>query len=82
MRATRSLFRFFGIDISYRSCTAQGDLQDPNMFLLEIVDIEVPGDDTFTRVINVTDLDSDIGYSVLRATAIAEGKVYYRSIDL
>ena len=63
----------------YASCIDQGDLQDAFMFLTEIVDQEIPGNDVFERVLNVTDLDIDIGFPNNRDTAIAEGKNFYRA---
>lgn len=63
----------------YASCIEQGDLQDIFMFLMEIVAQTLPEDDVFTRVLNVTDLDADIGFPSGRDTAIAAGKNFYRA---
>lgn len=63
----------------YASCTEPGDLQDVHMFLIEIVDTLIPIDDVFKRVLNVSDLDSEVGFLNDRGAAIAAGSDFYRS---
>lgn len=63
----------------YAACTAPGELPDTHIFLHEIIDSNNPMTDVFTRVLQVPDLDLDIGYKANRLQAKSAGSAYWRS---
>ena len=63
----------------YAACTAPGELPDTHIFLHEIIDNNNPMTDVFTRVLQVPDLDLDIGYKANRLQARSAGSAYWRS---
>jgi hypothetical protein len=66
----------------YAACTEKGSLRDTNIFLHEIVDPNAPLRDVFTRVLQVTDLDLDIGYKSNRLQALSAGSAYWRAAQM
>ena len=63
----------------YGRCTARGSLPDAHLFLTEIVDEDAPEDDLLYRVIQLSDLDPNVGYGTDRDEAVRNGVSYWRA---
>jgi hypothetical protein len=62
-----------------KAITDRGDLPDRALFLLEIIDVSDPKEDTLARVCTVADLET---YKTDRAAAIRAGENYFRAITV
>jgi len=63
----------------YAACTNKGGLPDTRIFLWEIFDPADVSKDVFKRVLQVADMDADVGYQPTRDLAIQAGQVFWRS---
>lgn len=66
----------------YASCTEAGSLKDNHIFLHEIVDPNNALLDTFVRVLEVSDFDTDVGYKSNRLAALSSGAIYWRAASM
>lgn len=63
----------------YARCSARGSLPDTGIFLLEIVDPDVPDDDLLYRVVQVSDIEGGTAFGLSRDLAVRDGVSYWRS---
>ena len=66
----------------YASCTEKGSLKDTHIFLHQIADPSNPLLDVFTRVLQVYDFDTDVGFKANRYQAISAGQAYWRAASM
>lgn len=63
----------------YASCSEKGSLKDNHIFLHQIIDPNNALLDSFVRVLEVSDFDTDVGYKANRLEAMSAGDIYWRA---